>query len=95
MAPNCGLYPYNHGIEANRLIKGQPLTSSGPIIVEDDAWIGFGVAILENIRIGAGAVVAAGAVVTRDIPAGAVVAGNPARIIRYRNDSDPKESSSS
>lgn len=91
VAPNSGLYPYNHGFSPNRPIKDQPLISSGPIVVEDDAWIGFGVVILENTRIGEGAVVAAGAVVTRDVPPYAIVAGNPARVLRYRGDSPPEE----
>ena len=51
------------------------------IVIEDDAWICQGTMILKGVRIGKGAVVGAHAVVTRDVPAGAVVAGNPARIV--------------
>jgi len=53
-----------------------------PVTIEDNVWIGFNASILKGVRIGTGAVVGAGAVVTRDVPACAVVAGNPARIIR-------------
>ncbi|HYY57262.1 MAG TPA: acyltransferase [Pyrinomonadaceae bacterium] len=53
-----------------------------PIWVERGASIGTGATILGNVRIGSRAIVGAGAVVTRDVPAGAIVAGNPARIIR-------------
>lgn len=51
-------------------------------IVEDDVSIGGNATILPGIRIGAGALVGAGSVVTRDVPAGAVVAGNPARVVK-------------
>src|SRR5215211_3784559 len=53
-----------------------------PTLVERGASIGTGATILSNVRIGARAIVGAGAVVTRDVPPGAIVAGNPARIIR-------------
>ena len=53
-----------------------------PIIIEAHAWIGCQCIILKGIRIGEGAIVAAGAVVTRDVPPHTVVAGNPARIVR-------------
>ncbi len=49
-----------------------------PIVIEDDAWIGFNAIVLKGVRIGRGAVVAAGAVVTRDVPPFTVVAGAPA-----------------
>jgi acetyltransferase-like isoleucine patch superfamily enzyme len=53
-----------------------------PTRVERGASVGTGATILANVRIGARAIVGAGAVVTRDVPAGAIVAGNPARLIR-------------
>ncbi|HWE13454.1 MAG TPA: acyltransferase [Solirubrobacteraceae bacterium] len=49
------------------------------VTIEDGAWIGIGAVILKGVRVGAGARVEAGAVVTRDVPPGAAVAGNPAR----------------
>jgi galactoside O-acetyltransferase len=52
------------------------------VVVADRAWIGFGAIILKGVTIGEGAVVAAGSVVTRDVPAYSVVGGNPARVIR-------------
>ena len=54
----------------------------GPIAIEDDAWLGAGVIVLPNVTIGRGAVVGAGAVVTRDVPSFTVVAGVPARPIK-------------
>lgn len=62
--------------------------SKGDIIVEDDVWIGYGSTILSGVRIGQGAVVAAGSVVTKDIPPYAIVGGVPANVIKYRFDSD-------
>jgi acetyltransferase-like isoleucine patch superfamily enzyme len=55
-----------------------------PVQIGNDVWIGFSATILGGVRIGNGAVIGAGSVVTRDVPAAAVVAGNPARIIRQR-----------
>ena len=56
----------------------------GDIIVEDDVWIGYGATVMSGVRIGQGAVVAAGAVVTRDVPPYAVVGGVPAKTIKFR-----------
>lgn len=61
----------------------------GRVVVGDRAWIGFNVIVLKGVTIGEGAVVAAGAVVTRDVPPYALVAGCPARVIRSL-DRDPE-----
>jgi acetyltransferase-like isoleucine patch superfamily enzyme len=58
----------------------RPQVVARPVVVEDDAWIGIGAIILKGVRIGCGARIGAGAVVTKDVPAGAMVAGNPARV---------------
>jgi acetyltransferase-like isoleucine patch superfamily enzyme len=59
----------------------QGITAEG-IVVEDDVWLGANVVVTDGVRIGKGAVVAAGAVVTRDVPPHTVVAGVPARVIK-------------
>lgn len=56
--------------------------SASPVVVEDDVVIGANAVVLEGVRVGKGSVVAAGAVVTEDVPSGVVVAGTPARIIK-------------
>jgi len=86
IAANVAIYSYDHGVAPDLPIRRQPLTSKGAVSIHNDAWIGTGAIILSGVSIGEGAVVAAGAVVTKDIPAGAIAAGNPARIIKHRND---------
>ena len=60
--------------------------SATPVVVEDDVMIGANAVVLEGCRIGAGSVVAAGAIVTQDVPAGVVVAGCPARVIKEKDE---------
>lgn len=63
--------------------------SASPVVVEDNVLVGANAVILEGVHIGKDAVVAAGAIVTKDVPAGAVVAGTPARIIKMKDEIDP------
>lgn len=58
--------------------------SKGDIIVDDDVWIGYAATIMSGVHIGQGAVIAAGSVVTRDVPPYAIVGGVPAKVIKYR-----------
>ena len=86
IAPNCMLASGNHGIKDN----GEPMiiqkcTSKGKIIIEDDVWIGANSVILDGVTIKTGAVVGGGSVVTKNIPSKAIVAGNPAKIIKNRS----------
>ncbi len=84
IAPGCAFFSYDHGVEPGLLISEQPITSKGPIIIDDDAWLGYGAVVLSGVRIGKGAVIGANAVVTRSVPDGAIAVGNPARILRNR-----------
>ena len=59
-----------------------------PVVIGNDCWIGFGVSIIAGVTIGDGAVILAHAVVTKDIPAYAIVAGIPAKVIKYRYNND-------
>lgn len=77
---NLSTYPFKVKI----LGEYSEAISKGNIVLDDDVWIGCGAVILSGVHIGQGAVVAAGSVVTKDVPPYAVVAGNPAHIIKQR-----------
>jgi acetyltransferase-like isoleucine patch superfamily enzyme len=62
----------------------RPAIEARPVVIEDDVWIGIGAYVLKGVRVGRGARIDPGTVVTRDVPAGATVAGNPARIVNGR-----------
>ncbi|SEF83087.1 transferase hexapeptide (six repeat-containing protein) [Nonomuraea solani] len=80
---HTSLLGFNHGTEPDRPVFRQPITSKG-IRIGDDVWIGSNVVVLDGVTIGDHAIVGAGAVVTKDVAAWAMVAGNPARPIRDR-----------
>ena len=61
----------------------RPLSSKGPVIIKDNVWIGEGVAILPGVTIGKNAIIGANSVVNRDVPENGVVAGVPAKLIKY------------
>lgn len=84
IAANCALYSYNHSIARGLTVREQGIQSEGPIVIGDEAWLGVMVTVLDGVTIGKGAVVAAGSVVTRDVPEFAVVAGVPARVLKMR-----------
>lgn len=77
-------YP-GHPVDAAARAAGLPDTEDqvGDIIIENDVWLATGVTVLAGVRIGRGAIVAANSVVTRDLPAGVLAAGAPARIVRH------------
>lgn len=75
---NAVLATLDHDLAPERRADMHP----APIVIEDRAWLGANVTVLAGVRIGEGAVVAAGAVVTRDVSARTVVGGIPARVIR-------------
>jgi acetyltransferase-like isoleucine patch superfamily enzyme len=61
----------------------RPLFSKGPVIIEDNVWIGDKVSILPDVRIGCGSIIGANSVVTKDVPANCIAGGNPARVIKF------------
>ncbi|WP_199589186.1 MULTISPECIES: CatB-related O-acetyltransferase [Coprobacillaceae] len=78
-------YPFNEKIFGE---LGTSAVSKGDIIVHDDVWIGTRSIILSGVEIGQGAVIAAGSIVTKDVPPYAIVAGIPAKIVKYRFSED-------
>lgn len=76
-------YPFNYMFNAGRFLARE-VGSKGDVNIGNDVWIGEGALVLSGVRIGDGAVVAARAVVTKNVPAYAVVGGVPARVIRMR-----------
>lgn len=77
---------HSHGYEyINMPISKQPLISKGPVIIEDECWLGFSCEILSGVHIGRHSIIAARAVVTKDVPPYSIVAGNPARIVKKYN----------
>ena len=85
MGPDVCVYAINHAF--NRVdipMNFQGFAPEKPVVIGDDVWIGARVIILPGVRIGTGAVIGAGAVVTKDVPDYAVVGGNPARILKMR-----------
>ena len=76
-------YPFTRLRESAKHIDDPPL-SRGDVIIGHDVWIGQAALILSGVRIANGAVIGASAVVTRDVPAYSIVAGNPAKVVRMR-----------
>ena len=80
IGPQCGIYTAVHPLDAVERASGMEYAK--PVTVGDDVWMGGHVTVLPGVNIGDGSVIGAGSVVTRDIPAGVVAAGNPCRVLR-------------
>ena len=78
IGPKVNLITINHDVNP----ENSSATYGRPIVIEDKVWIGINSTILPGVKIGYGAIVGAGSVVTKDVPAMTIVAGNPARIIK-------------
>jgi maltose O-acetyltransferase len=80
IGPNVQLLTATHPIEPGP--RRDKWEGSKPIVIEDNVWLGGGVIVCPGVTIGADTVVGAGSVITRDLPAGVVAVGNPARVVR-------------
>jgi acetyltransferase-like isoleucine patch superfamily enzyme len=83
IASGCKFIDHDHGTTAGMLIGPQP-SIKGAITLEKDVWLGCNVIVLKDVSIGEGAIVAAGAVVTKSIPANQIWGGVPAKFIKNR-----------
>lgn len=82
-AAHVHITDHSHGYEdISRPIAPQTLITKGPVVIEDDCWLGYSCEILSGVRIGKHSIVGARAVVTKDVPSYSIVVGNPARIVK-------------
>ena len=89
MGPEVIVLTQNHRFERTDIpMRLQGRQELRPVTIHDDVWIGTRVIILPGVTVGRGAIIGAGAVVTKDVPEYATVGGNPAKIIKYRNQSN-------
>jgi maltose O-acetyltransferase len=87
MGPDVLIIGRNHRFtDVNTPMRLQGYNDAPPVVIEDDVWLGTRVIILPGVKIGRGAIIGAGAIVSKDVPPFAICAGNPARVIRFRND---------
>ena len=85
MGPDVCIYVRNHETARTDIpMDRQGFTPEKPVVIGDDVWIGARAIILPGVHVGTGAIIGAGAVVTKDVPQYAVVGGNPAHIIKMR-----------
>ena len=90
-APHVHISDRNHGFEDIHIpISRQKVTSKGPIVIGAETWLGFGCQVMSGVKIGRHCVIAAGAVVVKDVPDYCVVGGNPARILKQFNQTTNK-----
>jgi maltose O-acetyltransferase len=91
MGPEVMVFGPNHKSDDLSIpIQEQGYEESRPVTIADDVWIGARVIILSGVAVGKGAIIGAGAVVTKDVPPYAVCVGNPARVVRFRNSQESK-----
>lgn len=86
MGPDCIIYSQNHRFDdLDRPMIEQGFQDEVPVVIGDDVWIGARVTILPGVYVGCHTIIAAGAVVTKDVPDYAIVGGVPAKVLKYRN----------
>lgn len=81
----CRIITSNHNFDSGRAIPYDDTNIAKEIVIGDNVWFGDSVLVVGNVTIGEGAIVGAGSVVCKDVPVGAIVGGNPARVLKYRD----------
>lgn len=84
IAQNVSIRDTDHNFSNTDRPMNQQGITTAPVIIENDVWIAHGAIILKGVKIGTGAIVAAGAVVSNDVPQYAIVGGVPAKVIKFR-----------
>ena len=82
--PDCFVTAADYGLKAGVRITDQPMTERD-VIIGPDCWIGTKTVITAGVTLGEGCVIGAGSVVTKDVPAGAIAAGVPAKVLKMRD----------
>ena len=77
-------YPFDQVLGEENVFAHRAPVNKQQLVIGHDVWIGSGVRIIKAVKIGNGAIIGSGSVVTKDVPPYAIVGGNPAKIIRYR-----------
>lgn len=88
IGPNVGIYTAGHPLHFE--LRNEEWEFASPITIEDNVWIGGNVVLNPGVTVGRNSVVGSGSVVTKDIPANVVAAGNPCRVIREITDADKR-----
>lgn len=87
MGPECVIYTSNHRFDSTEVpMREQGFQGIKPVVIGDDVWIGGRVIILPGVKVGSHSIIGAGAIVTKDVPEWAIVAGNPAVVKKYRKE---------
>lgn len=85
IGPYCKIWSSNHSYQTTNIPINRQGHTFNKVIIGSDVWLGTGVIVLSGCKIGNGTIIAAGSVVTKDVPEYVIVAGNPARVIKERN----------
>jgi acetyltransferase-like isoleucine patch superfamily enzyme len=85
IGPRLKIYTGNHNYDSDTLLPYDEVTIAKNVVIKENVWIGGDVTILPGITIEEGAIIGASTVVTKDVPKGAIVGGNPGKILKYRD----------
>ena len=81
----CMIITQNHNYDHGEAVPYDTTYLYKEVFIEDNVWFGNRVIVVGNVHIGEGAILAAGAVISKDVPKYAIMAGNPAQVVKYRN----------
>mgnify|MGYP000992395684 CR=1 FL=1 len=88
IGPKLNIWTVNHDYSSIEMLPYNKNVINGAVEIGEGCWIGLNVSICPNVKIGNGVIIAMGAVVTKDIPDFAIIGGNPAKILKYRYETE-------